>query len=118
MKLLSGCPVLEDLSCTIELFEREYKTCVPTLKRLGIHATDFSNFGYELEINAPALEHFEFYGDLRNIKFYEKLNNLVQADVYISIFDYVPEEFRWKWVFNLFAALNNVKFLSFSPRGP
>ena len=82
-----------------------------------MHATDFSNFDYELEINAPSLKHFEFYGDLRNIKFYEKLNNLVQADVYISIFDYVPEEFRWKWVFNLFAALNNVKFLAFSPRG-
>ena len=118
LKLLSGCPVLEDLSCTIELFEREYKLCVPTLKRLSIRVADFTKFDYELEINAPALEHIEFYGDLRNIKFYEKLNNLVQADVYISIFDYVPEEFRWKWVFNLFAALNNVKFLAFSPRGP
>ena len=117
LKLLSGCPVLEDLSCTIELFEREYKLCVPTLKRLSIRVADFTKFDYELEINAPALEYFEFYGDLRDIKFYEKLNNLVQADVYISILDYVPEEVRGKWVFNLFAALNSVKFLTFSPRG-
>ncbi|XP_050247516.1 putative FBD-associated F-box protein At3g50710 [Quercus robur] len=116
LRLLSGCPVLEDLSFTTTDFsEGEYKLCVPTLKRLSFGETDFNYSDYELEINAPALEYFEFYGDLRAIKFYEKLDNVVQSDVYIS--RYVPEGFRRKWVFNLFAALNNVKFLSFSPRG-
>ncbi|XP_030928363.1 putative FBD-associated F-box protein At3g50710 [Quercus lobata] len=118
LRLLSGCPVLEDLSfTTTDFFEGEYQLCVPTLKRLSFGETDFNYSDYELEINAPALEYFEFYGDLRDIKFYEKLDNVVQSDVYISISKYVPEGFRRKWVFNLFAALNNVKFLSFSPRG-
>ena len=119
MSLLSGCcPVLEDFSFrTDDFFEGECKLCVPTLKRLGIRETDINSGDYELEINAPALEYFEFSGDLRNIKFYEKLDNVVQSDVYISISDYVPEEFCRKWVFNLFAGLNNVKFLSFSPSG-
>ena len=85
--------------------------------RLSFGETDFNYSDYELEINAPALEYFQFYGDLRAIKFYEKLDNVVQSDVYISISKYVPEGFRRKWVFNLFAALNNVKFLSFSPSG-
>ena len=119
LSLLSGCcPVLEDFSFgTDDFFEGECKLCVPTLKRLGIRETDINSGDYELEINAPALEYFEFSGDLRNIKFYEKLDNVVQSDVYISISDYVPEEFCRKWVFNLFAGLNNVKFLSFSPSG-
>ena len=118
LRLLSGCPVLEDLSFTTTDFsEGEYQLCVPTLKRLSFGETDFNYSDYELEINTPALEYFQFYGDLRDIKFYEKLDNVVQSDVYISISKYVPEGFRRKWVFNLFAALNNVKFLSFSPRG-
>ncbi|KAK4576674.1 hypothetical protein RGQ29_027284 [Quercus rubra] len=123
LKLLSGCPLLEDLSFTTDHFEGEYKLCVPTLKRLSISGINDSD--YELEINAPALEYFDFEGDLRNIKFYEKLNNLVQSDVYTAIFDDVytsrfdhePEEFYRTWVFNIFAALNNVKFLSFSTSG-
>ncbi|KAL4619597.1 hypothetical protein ACB092_06G091200 [Castanea dentata] len=117
LKLLSGCPVLEDLSFTTDHFEGEYKLCVPTLKRLSISEIEYNESDYELEINAPALEYFEFYGDLRVIKFYEKLNNLVQADVYPYDSDYEDEEFDRTWVFNIFAALNNVKFLSFSPDG-
>ncbi|XP_050247528.1 F-box/LRR-repeat protein At3g59190-like [Quercus robur] len=93
LKLISGCPVLEDLSFTTDHFEGEYKLCVPTLKRLSISGINDSD--YELEINAPALEYFDFDGDLGYIKFYEKPNNLVQADVctyrfdddYTSIFD-------------------------------
>nr|POE60914.1 f-box/fbd/lrr-repeat protein [Quercus suber] len=88
LKLLSGCPVLEDFSFTTEYFyEGEYKICVPTLKRLSIREFYFTDDDFELEINAPALEYFELY------------------------------EFCRKWLFNLFAALNNVKFLSFSTSG-
>nr|XP_023892325.1 F-box/FBD/LRR-repeat protein At1g16930-like [Quercus suber] len=90
LKLLSGCPVLEDFSFTTEYFyEGEYKICVPTLKRLSIREFYFTDDDFELEINAPALEYFELYGELRDIKFYKKLDNVVQSDVYISIFDYV-----------------------------
>nr|POE60917.1 f-box/fbd/lrr-repeat protein [Quercus suber] len=117
LKLLSGCPVLEELSFTTDFLEGEYKICVPTLKRLIIREIDCYYSDFEIEINAPAVEFFEFFGDLRNIKFYEKLDNVVQSNDYISTVDYVPEEFCRKWVFNIFAALNNVKFLSFSPIG-
>nr|POF18279.1 f-box/fbd/lrr-repeat protein [Quercus suber] len=75
LKLLSGCPVLEDLSLTPDFFVGEYKICVPTLKRLIIRENDFYHSDFELEINAPALEYFEYCGYLRDIKFYERLDN-------------------------------------------
>ncbi|KAL4619601.1 hypothetical protein ACB092_06G091400 [Castanea dentata] len=80
LRPLSGCPVLEDLSFTSDHFEGECKICVPTLKRLSISETEYNESDYELKINAPALEYFDFEGDLRDIKFHEKLDNLVQAN--------------------------------------
>ena len=117
LKLLSGCPVLEDLSFTADYFEGEYKLCVPTLKRLSISETVYNESDYQLEINAPALEYFNFEGDLQDIKFHEKLDNLVQADVELYVYEDERKEFNREWVFRLFTALNNVKFLSFSPYG-
>ncbi|KAL4619600.1 hypothetical protein ACB092_06G091300 [Castanea dentata] len=115
LRFLSGCPVLEDLSFTTDDLEGEYKVCVPTLKRFIIR--DLNGSDYELEINAPALEYFDFCGDLRVIKFYEKLNNLVQANVGLYVYENEHKEFFRERVFRLFTALNNVKFLSFSPDG-
>ncbi|XP_075668898.1 F-box/LRR-repeat protein At3g26922-like isoform X2 [Castanea sativa] len=115
LRLLSGCPVLEDLSFTTDDLEGEYKVCVPTLKRFIIR--DLNGSDYELEINAPALEYFDFCGDLRAIKFYEKLNNLVQANVGLYVYENEHKEFYRERVFRLFTALNKVKFLSFSPDG-
>ncbi|KAM4092757.1 hypothetical protein ACB094_06G064600 [Castanea mollissima] len=119
LRLLCGCPILEDLSFTSEYFEGQYKICVPLLKRLCILETEFNDSDYQLEIYAPALEYFNFDGYLRDIKFHENLDNLVQAGVYISTFEVEDEheECFSKRVFRLFAALNNVKFLSFSPSG-
>ena len=56
-KVLSGCPVLEDLSFDVEEFKS--KIWVPTLKRLRIYS---GNTNYKLEINTPALEYFKFRG--------------------------------------------------------
>ena len=117
LKLLSGCPVLEDLSFTADYFEGEYKLCVPTLKRLSISETVYNESDYQLEINAPALEYFNFEGDLQDIKFHEKLDNLVQADVESYVYEDERKEFNREWVFRLLNALNNVEFLSFSPYG-
>ncbi|KAF3951492.1 hypothetical protein CMV_022859 [Castanea mollissima] len=133
-RLLSGCPVLEDLS-----FQRQalavvfkHKICASTLKRLSItfgrfdfDGSHFGSLDYKLEINAPALEYFKFNGHLRDIVFLHKLDSLVQADVYISSFE--AHAFWVDWeddrhrdeccadrVFNFLAALYNVKLLSFS----
>ena len=117
LRLLSGCPVLEDLSFTTDLFEGEYKLCVPTLKRLSFSENVCNESDYELEINAPALEYFNFEGDLRDIKFHQKLDNLVQANVESYVYEDEHKKFNREWLFRIFTALNNVKFLSFSPYG-
>ncbi|XP_030928755.1 F-box protein At4g22280-like [Quercus lobata] len=133
-RLLSGCPVLEDLSFQREDLEGvfKHKICASTLKRLSItfgqsefDGSYFGSLDYKLEINAPALEYFKFDGHLRDIVFLHKLDSLVQADVYISSFE--ARTFWVDWeddrhrdeccadrVFNFLAALYNVKLLSFS----
>uniref|UniRef100_A0A7N2MBA0 FBD domain-containing protein n=1 Tax=Quercus lobata TaxID=97700 RepID=A0A7N2MBA0_QUELO len=117
LRLFSSCPVLEDLSFTTDLFKGEYKLCVPTLKRLSFSENVYNESAYELEIYAPALEYFNFEGDLGDIKFHEKLDNLVQANVESYVNEDEHKEFYREWVFRLFTALSNVKFLSFSPYG-
>jgi hypothetical protein len=145
LRLISACPVLEELSCERKYLDGEYKICVLTLKRLSItlreaefvskfvakFIAEIGLFGceYKLEIKAPALEYFNFEGNLRDIKIHEKLDNLVQANVDIWTFEDDKDDI-WRFrrddgheesysdrVFQLLAALNNVKFLSFSFRG-
>ncbi|XP_023919334.2 F-box/FBD/LRR-repeat protein At3g52680 [Quercus suber] len=133
-RLLSGCPVLEDLSFQRQALQAvfKHKICASTLKRLsltfGRNDFDGSHFGsldYKLEINAPALEYFKFEGHLRDIVFLHQLDSLVQADVYISSFefhtfgeDWVDDRHRDECcadrVINFLATLYNVKLLSFS----
>ena len=117
LRLFSSCPVLEDLSFTTDLFKGEYKLCVPTLKRLSFSENVYNESAYELEIYAPALEYFNFEGDLGDIKFHEKLDNLVQANFESYVNEDEHKEFYREWVFRLFTALSNVKLLSFSPYG-
>ncbi|XP_030930763.1 F-box protein At4g09920-like [Quercus lobata] len=123
--LLSGCPVLEDLS-----FERDGYDClyhfqisVPTLKCLHIafrpYRLDLND--YTIEIKAPALEYFKFEGDLGHIVLLEKLDNLFEADVYICSFDESDslEESQKRCygdrVFKLLRALTTAKFLLLFP---
>ncbi|XP_075671346.1 F-box/FBD/LRR-repeat protein At3g52680-like [Castanea sativa] len=133
-RLLSGCPVLEDLSFQREDLEGvfKHKICASTLKRLSItfgqsefDGSYFGSLDYKLEINAPALEYFKFDGHLRDIVFLHKLDSLVQADVYICSFEARTFWVNWEddrhqdeccadRVFNFLAALYNVKLLSFS----
>ena len=59
---------------------------MPTLKRCRIfhHEVDFDNCDeledsdvhYVVDINAPALEYFEFHGHISDFVFLEKLDNL------------------------------------------
>uniref|UniRef100_A0A2N9F859 F-box domain-containing protein n=1 Tax=Fagus sylvatica TaxID=28930 RepID=A0A2N9F859_FAGSY len=120
-RLLSSCPVLEELSYERKYEEIEYrKISVPTVKRLSITLREDRYFcNHKLEINAPALEYFNFKGDLLDIKINEKLDNLVEANVDIWTFcskrweDDRHEERCRDRVFQLLAALSNVKLLSF-----
>lgn len=84
-RLLFGCPVLEDLTFTIVCGDDniECKICVPSLKRLSIKETYSSDSDNKFEINSPALEYFCFSDGVRDIKFHEKPDNLVQANLYI-----------------------------------
>lgn len=124
-RLLSGCPVLEDLS-----FERDGYDClyhfeisVPTLKCLHIafrpYRLDLND--YTIEIKAPALEYFKFEGDLGHIVLLEKLDNLFEADVHICSFDETDslEEHQKRCygdrVFKLLRALTTTKFLLLFP---
>uniref|UniRef100_A0A2N9J7G2 F-box domain-containing protein n=1 Tax=Fagus sylvatica TaxID=28930 RepID=A0A2N9J7G2_FAGSY len=120
-RLLSSCPVLEELSYERKYEEIEYrKISVPTVKRLSITLREDRYFcNHKLEINAPALEYFNFKGDLLDIKINEKLDNLVETNVDIWTFcskrweDDRHEERCRDRVFQLLAALSNVKLLSF-----
>ncbi|KAL4619606.1 hypothetical protein ACB092_06G091800 [Castanea dentata] len=96
-RLLSGCPVLEDLS-----FQRQalavvfkHKICASTLKRLSITfgQSDFdgSHFGsldYELEINAPALGTLSLMCLSYGSACLSHFQNLVQLDFKV---------YAWTW---------------------
>ena len=120
--LLSGCPVLEDL--TVELREdldgaSSFKIIVPTLKRLEIEFGSVypKPHDYKFEIYSPALENFRFYGDLGNLVFIEKLAKLVDAHVSIYAGHWVLENglHYGARIFKLVRELNCSKFLSISP---
>ena len=91
--LISGCPVLEDL--TVALREgldgaTNYNINVPTLKRLDIDV----EWDYKFEIYAPALHYFRFFGDLGNLAFLEKLTNFSwSACLYLR-----SALGSWKWI--------------------
>ena len=119
--LISGCPVLEDLSvvrvCTDVI---GFKIKVHTLKRLHIGFKSYKPEppDYNLEIHTPALEYFRFSGHLRNIVFHEKLAHLIEArvDIYaLEDWTRVYEIYYGDRVFKLLRALNNAKFLSLFP---
>ena len=122
LTLISGCPVLEDLSVVRVTTNRvvSFKIKVHTLKRLHIGFKSYKPEppDYNLEIHTPALEYFRFSGHLRNIVFHEKLAHLIEARVNI----YAPEDWTRVYeiyygdrVFKLLRALNNAKFLSLFP---
>ena len=120
--LLSGCPVLEDL--TVELREdldsaTSFKIIVPTLKRLEIEVGSVSPkpHDYKFEIYSPALDNFRFYGDLCDLVFIEKLTKLVDAHVSIYAGHWVLENglHYGARIFKLVRELNCSKFLSICP---
>ena len=89
-RLLSACPVLEQLSLKIVSFPKDVciKIWVPTLKLLRItyarfESSEFPVVGYKYEIDAPSLEYFEFGGPLGDIIFLGKLDDLIEARLHI-----------------------------------
>ncbi|KAK4585853.1 hypothetical protein RGQ29_023173 [Quercus rubra] len=93
-RLLSACPVLEQLSLKIVSFPKD--------------------------VYAPSLEYFEFGGPLGDIIFLGKLDDLIEARLHIwsiendeSLYD-LGLEMKLDRVFNLLVPLNKLKFLSFS----
>ncbi|KAL4619108.1 hypothetical protein ACB092_06G056100 [Castanea dentata] len=117
--LLSGCPVLEDLSVVRECTDNviSFEINVHTLKRLHIEFKSYKPEppDYNIEIHTPALEYFRFSGHLRNIVFHEKLAHLIEArvDIYaLEDWTRVYEIYYGDRIFKLLRALNNAKFLS------
>ncbi|KAF3947139.1 hypothetical protein CMV_026688 [Castanea mollissima] len=120
--LLSGCPVLEDLSVVRECTDNviSFEINVRTLKRLHIEFKSYKPEppDYNIEIHTPALEYFRFSGHLRNIVFHGKLAHLIEArvDIYaLEDWTRVYEIYYGDRIFKLLRALNNAKFLSLFP---
>ncbi|KAL4619116.1 hypothetical protein ACB092_06G056600 [Castanea dentata] len=118
----SACPSLEDLKVLRDdnYIVTNFKINVPTLKRLHIEVVSYFNEfpDFKLEIYAPVLEYFHFFGDLRGIIFLEKLANLVEARINVSADNDWIRVFQLYYgdrVFKLLKALSNAKFLSIFP---
>ena len=118
----SACPSLEDLKVVRDdnYIVTNFKINVPTLKRLRIEVVSCFNElpDFKLEIFAPVLEYFNFFGDLRSIIFLEKLANLVEARINVSADNDWIRVFQLYYgdrVFKLLKALSNAKFLSIFP---
>ncbi|KAI4332984.1 hypothetical protein L6164_017842 [Bauhinia variegata] len=55
-RLLSGCPVLEELSLHGATYMRAFEICVPTLKKLNVEFINAGREDIKVEINTPSLE--------------------------------------------------------------
>ena len=121
--LCSACPILEDLKVLRDDTDNvtNFKINVPTLKRLYIELVSCLTGeppDFKVEIYAPVLQHFRFYGDLRNIVFLEKLAHLVEAHIDVHTDNDWVRVFEFYYgdrVFKLLKELNNAKFLSIFP---
>ena len=125
-RLLSGCPVLQDLKLCSDSRSGliRFDIRVPTLKYLCLQFLTFkpSLPDYKLAICAPALECSHFDGDLGHVVFLEKLANLVEAGVWIDPFVCTREAWTKGYqigygdrVFRLLKALNKAKSLTLYP---
>ncbi|XP_030930610.1 F-box/LRR-repeat protein At3g26922-like [Quercus lobata] len=120
--LCSACPNLEDLTVIYEFIVGNvnivsFKISLPFLKRLRI---DFISFDteppdYKLEIYAPILERFRFFGYLSNMVFLEKLAHLIEAHFIVCGLGHVFEMCYSDKVFKIVRALNSSKFLELFP---
>ncbi|GFQ03169.1 F-box/FBD/LRR-repeat protein at1g16930 [Phtheirospermum japonicum] len=83
--LLSGCPVLEDLSLLMPLLDIFVCLCItsPTLERLkydsGFNYRDKANFG--LMLNTPALRYLNIYDGILVYFSAGVLTSLIEADI-------------------------------------
>ncbi|XP_019086817.1 PREDICTED: putative F-box/FBD/LRR-repeat protein At5g56810 [Camelina sativa] len=111
-RLLSACPVLEDLFFETNSYNRTYPftISVPSLQRL--HITDhvhYSNYGdLKFEINAPSLKYLKMMEWSGCIKFVEDMPKLVGAKVTLSK----------SQAEKLIRLLTSVEFLSIKNRHP
>ncbi|KAK6153818.1 hypothetical protein DH2020_013457 [Rehmannia glutinosa] len=112
--LLSGCPVLEDL--TVERFEMDLLVCSyissPTLKRLlnssFVNDSTYTN-GYTVKIDTLALRYLQLHDSISSYLSYGLLTSLIEADVELQNFGdvlYPPS------VFEFVGRLYKVKHLS------
>jgi hypothetical protein len=115
-RLLSCCPVLQDLFIQTNYFDSKkdcnFKIIVPTLKRL--HLSIYLSH-YQLEINAPALEYLYFKGILGKDVVLGNLNlsNLVKAVVHVKLLSQCVEDLddTGNRALDFIRALHNVEAL-------
>ena len=119
--LCYGCPNLEDLAVVNDFVIGpvivNFKISLPFLKRLRIDFLSFQpgHLDYRLEIHAPVLECFRFFGSLSNIVFLEKLAHLIEAHFNVYVVGHVFERYYSNKVFKVVRALNRAKFLELFP---
>ena len=70
---------------------------------------------HRLEIYAPVLECFRFFGSLSSIVFLEKLAHLNVAHFNVYVVGHVFERYYSNKVFKVVRALNRAKFLELFP---
>ncbi|XP_050247469.1 FBD-associated F-box protein At3g52670-like isoform X2 [Quercus robur] len=107
-KLLSCCPVLQNLYLQIYIRDRDnyIKIIAPTLKTL--HLIFLRYWEYKVEINAPALEYLYCRGCSIEDILLGNLSNLFEANVTV---DHDPNKDYGKKIRDFIGALSNVKSL-------
>ncbi|GMY31887.1 FBD-associated F-box protein At3g52670-like isoform X1 [Fagus crenata] len=107
-RILSCCPVLQDLSIEIhDEPEWDFGIIVPTLKKLHLN---MDSLVYKLVTNTPALEYLYFRGFLSEDLSLKNLSNLVKAVLDVDP-DYEDDEEYGNMEWDFISALNSVKSL-------
>ncbi|GKB77684.1 F-box/RNI-like/FBD-like domains-containing protein [Tanacetum coccineum] len=81
--LVSGCPVLDELSVERN-FDRmvTFKVSSVSLKRLRITFTKFSSGDYKVAVDAPNLEYLYVYDNMTNHYSFTNSLSLIEADIH------------------------------------
>ncbi|KAL3638524.1 hypothetical protein CASFOL_017895 [Castilleja foliolosa] len=132
-RLLSACPVLEELTMEREFGDALYfcKIISPTLKMLTFdfpfnpeeQIEDYDVYDYKLEINAPALRYLHLLDCQSNCISAQMLTSLIDADICLDYYVEVEDDDSYlASVLKFVDSLYNVKSLklssgkTFSPR--
>ncbi|KAL7087297.1 hypothetical protein ACP275_13G059700 [Erythranthe tilingii] len=119
-RLLSGCPVLEELVVRLNVYFYPCKISSPTIKRLTIELIfEFDdpyfedNYYYRLEIDTPALVYLQLIDCATQYLKFGALNSLLEADICINGYAVEAQDdlLYARYVVEFIDKLRNVKCL-------